>query len=85
MLLAWGTERDREGLHVCAVSQASLVPAVCIPAGAGLAVCARSFTESCNSQHLASSLPKSLGMEALEPAGKSCGSFGAAWEVLWLK
>lgn len=66
---------------MCAVSLASLVSA---PAGAVVALRARPFTESCNNKHLASSFPKSLvGMEALEPTGKSCGSFGAAWEVLW--
>lgn len=84
MPIAWGTERGREGFQ-CAVSLASLVPAVRIPAGAEVAVCARPFTESCNNKHLASSFPESVGMEALEPAGKSCGLFGAAWELLWWK
>lgn len=84
MLIAWGTERDREGFQR-AVSLASLVPAVWIPAGAVVAVCARPFTESCNNKHLASSFPKSCGYGSTRTSWEELWPFGAAWEVLWWK
>lgn len=74
MLIAWGTQRGREGFHVCAVSVASLVSAVWVPAGALVALCARPFTESCNNKHLASSFPESCG----------CGGTKTSWEELWI-
>lgn len=68
---------------MCAGSLASLVPAVCIPAGAVCVPGPSHNPATINPWHpLFLSL---VGMEALEPAGKSCGSFGAAREVLWGK
>lgn len=58
---------------MCAVSLASLVPAVWSPAGAVVAVCARPFTESCSTWHPL--LPSLVGMEALPRT---------SWEGLWV-
>lgn len=83
MLLAWGMERGREGFGVCAVSLASLGLLcgalqeqgwLCVPGPS-------QNPATVNTWHPL--LPSLVGVEALEPTGKSCGSLGGAWEILW--